>query len=72
TPYSYLQTIRISQAKKMLEQGISAVEVALRTGFSDQSHFSNFFKKLIGVTPRQYMRIFLTEPQTHRLTERTK
>jgi AraC-like DNA-binding protein/mannose-6-phosphate isomerase-like protein (cupin superfamily) len=72
TPYSYLQTIRISKAKKLLEQGISSVEVALRTGFSDQSHFSNFFKKLIGVTPRQYMRIFLTEPQTHRLTERTK
>lgn len=61
SPYSYLITIRIGKAKKMLEQGISPLEVALRTGFSDQSHFSNHFKKLIGLTPRQYMRIFLCE-----------
>lgn len=63
SPYSYLQTIRIGNAKKLLEQGVSPVEVALRTGFSDQSHFSNFFKKLIGLTPRQYMRIFSAQAQ---------
>lgn len=66
SPYSYLETIRIGNAKKLLEQGISPVEVALRTGFSDQSHFSNFFKKLIGLTPRQYMRIFNDEAEAQR------
>jgi AraC-like DNA-binding protein/mannose-6-phosphate isomerase-like protein (cupin superfamily) len=69
SPYSYLQTIRINKAKKLLERGAPPVEVALLTGFSDQSHFSNFFKKLIGLTPRQYMRIFMGEPQTKRLGE---
>lgn len=59
SPYSYLEAIRINEAKKFLEQGISPMEVALKTGFTDQSHFSNFFKKLIGLTPKQYMNIFI-------------
>ncbi|GAB6110216.1 helix-turn-helix domain-containing protein [Fusibacter bizertensis] len=58
SPYSYLETIRIENAKKLLEQGILPIEVADQTGFSDQSHFSNFFKKFIGLTPKQYMNIF--------------
>ncbi|AIQ65496.1 AraC family transcriptional regulator [Paenibacillus stellifer] len=58
SPYSYLETIRIDKAKKMLEQGILPIDVALQTGFTDQSHFSNFFKKFIGLTPKQYMNIF--------------
>ncbi|CAH1194115.1 Arabinose operon regulatory protein [Paenibacillus auburnensis] len=58
SPYRYLETIRINQAKRLLEQGVSPMEVALQAGFSDQSHFTNFFKKLIGLTPKQYLRIF--------------
>lgn len=58
SPYRYLETIRINQAKRLLEQGVLPVEVAFKTGFSDQSHFTNFFKKLIGLTPKQYRSIF--------------
>lgn len=58
SPYSYLETIRIDKAKKLLEQGVLPIDVALQTGFTDQSHFSNFFKKLIGLTPKQYKNIF--------------
>jgi len=58
SPYSYLETIRIDKAKKMLEQGVLPIDVAILTGFTDQSHFSNFFKKFIGLTPKQYMNIF--------------
>lgn len=58
SPYSYLETIRIDRAKKLLEQGGLPIDVALQTGFNDQSHFSNFFKKFIGLTPKQYMNIF--------------
>ncbi len=58
SPYSYLETIRISKGKRLLEQGISPIDVALQTGFTGQSHFSNFFKKFIGLTPKQYMNIF--------------
>jgi len=56
--YSYLETVRINKAKKLLEKCIPPIEVALQTGFNDQSHFSNFFKKFIGLTPKQYMNIF--------------
>ena len=58
SPYRYLETIRIDRAKKLLEQGVLPIEAALQTGFTDQSHFSNFFKKFIGLTPKQYMNIF--------------
>jgi len=58
SPYSYLETIRVDKAKKMMEQGVLPIDVALQTGFTDQSHFSNFFKKFIGLTPKQYMNIF--------------
>ncbi|MBI9048141.1 MAG: AraC family ligand binding domain-containing protein [Anaerolineaceae bacterium] len=61
TPYSYLETIRINKAKVMLENGASPLEVTFQTGFSDQSHFTNYFKKLIGLTPKQYMKIFVDE-----------
>jgi AraC-like DNA-binding protein len=70
SPYRYLETIRINQAKRLLEQGILPIEVASLTGFSDQSHFTNFFKKLIGLTPKQYMRIFIQQPGQTRSTER--
>lgn len=61
TPYSYLENIRIGKAKLMLEQGIPAIEVALKTGFSDQSHFTNYFSKYIGLSPRTYQEIYLTK-----------
>ena len=59
SPYRYLETIRIDRAKKLLEQGVLPIEAALQTGFTDQSHFSNFFKKFIGLTTKQYMNIFI-------------
>ncbi len=59
SPYGYLETIRIDNSKKLLEKGVSPMEVALQTGFNDQSHFSNFFKRFIGLTPKQYMNIFI-------------
>lgn len=58
TPYRYLQSIRVSKAKELLEKGISPIEAALQTGFSDQSHFTNFFHMYIGLSPATYRKIF--------------
>jgi len=69
SPYRYLETIRINHAKRLLEQGLLPIDVAAQTGFSDQSHFTNFFKKLIGLTPKQYRRIFNHGAETKRLQE---
>ena len=54
TPYRYLETIRIGKAKKLLEQGVSPAQAALQTGFYDQSHFTDQFKRFIGLTPGIY------------------
>lgn len=61
TPYSYLEKIRIGEAKKLLEQGFPPIEAALRTGFSDQSHFTNYFNRFIGLSPGVYREIFLAK-----------
>lgn len=58
TPYCYLESIRIGEAKKLLEQGVLPIDAALRTGFSDQSHFTNYFSRYIGLTPGAYREIF--------------
>jgi len=59
TPYRYLETVRINEAKKLLEQGVTPLEAAMRTGFSDQSHFTGFFRAFIGLAPGAYRNIFL-------------
>ena len=64
SPYSYLETIRINQAKKLLEQGKKPIDVSFLTGFSDQSHLTRFFKSQVGLTPKQYMKIFESEKKT--------
>ena len=58
SPYRYLQTIRLDKAKRFLEEGIAPIDAAGVAGFSDQSHFTHFFKEFIGLTPKQYQRIF--------------
>jgi len=63
TPYRYLQTIRINEAKKLLERGIKPIDVSMETGFTDQSHFSNFFTEFIGLTPGQYRDIYQGKKQ---------
>ena len=58
TPYRYLQSLRISKARSLLESGASPIEAALQTGFSDQSHLTNCFHTYIGLSPAAYRRIF--------------
>lgn len=63
TPYRYLETIRINEAKKLLEKGITPLEAALQTGFSDQSHFTHYFNQFIGLAPGVYRDIFKKESE---------
>lgn len=58
TPYRYLENIRINEAKGLLGKGVQPVEAAMRTGFSDQSHFTNYFSSFIGLAPGVYREIF--------------
>lgn len=57
TPFDYLRTCRIEQVKSRLKSGHPIAEVAVETGFYDQSHLNLVFKRHTGVTPRQYQKM---------------
>lgn len=54
SPHAYLNHIRVSRARRLLEAGRRLADAALAVGFADQSHFQRWFKKIIGITPGQY------------------
>lgn len=53
-PHTYRLQQRIHLAKRMLADGHPIAQVALDTGFTDQSHLTRRFKGFVGTTPRQY------------------
>jgi AraC family transcriptional regulator len=55
SPHRYLTQRRIERAKVLLSvTRLAIAEVAYRVGFYNQSHFTAQFRKLTGVTPKQY------------------
>lgn len=50
----YQVQLRLNKALELLRSGKPVNEVALETGFFDQSHFTRAFKKKFGTTPGQY------------------
>jgi AraC-like DNA-binding protein len=54
-PHAYQIQVRILQAKLLLREESSIKKVALATGFASHSHFGSHFKRLVRVTPRQYI-----------------
>ena len=55
-PHNYLTQVRITRAKQLLLTSMSPAQVALTVGFTDQSHLTRHFKRIMGVTPGQYAR----------------
>jgi AraC family transcriptional regulator len=57
SPINYIVHRRIERAKALLvETDLPIADIALRAGFSGQSHFTTFFRRLVGVTPRSFRR----------------
>jgi AraC family transcriptional regulator len=54
SPHQYVIQQRVERAKLLLSKTDSAIaDIALQVGFSSQSHLTQQFKRLTGVTPRQ-------------------
>ncbi len=52
----YLRTLRVKYAVSLLEHGIDSVKnIAFLSGFTDPMYFSTVFKKMVGVSPKEYM-----------------
>jgi AraC-like DNA-binding protein len=57
SPHAYVVQRRLERAEHLLaETDLSLCQVALDSGFSDQSHFSSCFRKNFGETPRSFRR----------------
>lgn len=55
TPHKYLISTRMANAKFLLKTSqMSVKEIAIRSGFSDESGFCTAFKKQEGMTPKEY------------------
>jgi AraC family transcriptional regulator len=55
TPHRYLMLARVERAKAMLLQcDRTMTEIATEAGFSDQSHMSKVFRRLMGCSPTRF------------------
>src|SRR5207248_11309415 len=54
-PHRYVIRLRVERAQALLRHGrLSPAQVAAAVGFADQSHLNRHFKRLTGLTPRQF------------------
>jgi len=53
-PHAYQNLLRINHAKVELAKRRPIADIAVETGFYDQSHFSRAFVRIVGVTPQRY------------------
>ncbi|WP_421901482.1 AraC family transcriptional regulator [Maridesulfovibrio sp.] len=56
SPQEHIISRRIHGAKARIQAGETLIEAALNSGFSDQSHFSRHFKRVIGISPGRFHR----------------
>jgi AraC family transcriptional regulator len=55
TPHRYVTTARLRQGARLLTTGRHEIaDIALRIGFSSQSHFTTAFRRAFGETPSRY------------------
>lgn len=58
TPEDYRRQLRIERARAMLTGRSRLADIALASGFADQSHMTREFRRLIGISPAAYRRAF--------------
>ena len=57
TLFQHIHASRILKAKNMLSQQRSITDVALECGFCDQSHLTRCFKRFVGMSPNQWVKL---------------
>ena len=54
TVQQYIIHIRMQNASRFLRNGYSVMQAATMVGYDDVFHFSKMFKKVFGLSPKQY------------------
>jgi transcriptional regulator GlxA family with amidase domain len=55
SPHRYVLQSRVEWARELLAgTDMPLSEIAIVTGFSDQSHYTRWFREIIGITPSSY------------------
>jgi len=54
-PHQYLITVRIEKAMQLLRTDIPVSEACYAVGFESLSTFSGLFKRIVGLTPSNYL-----------------
>ncbi|QAU35993.1 helix-turn-helix domain-containing protein [Janthinobacterium sp. 17J80-10] len=58
-PLEYVHTVRLEEAKQMLEAGSQSIEaIANEVGNEDSGFFSRLFRRHVNLTPAQYRKRF--------------
>jgi AraC family transcriptional regulator len=50
-PHRYHTRLRVQQARRLIESGVSAPVAALQVGFFDQSHLTRHMRRLLAISP---------------------
>ena len=59
TPADYLRQLRVDEARRLLlDTERPVADIALETGFTDQSHLTRVFRRSLGETPAAFRRRF--------------
>ena len=60
SPIEFILTEKVNFAKKLLQNpAIQINEVCYESGFEDCNYFIRIFKKMEGVTPKQYQHLMM-------------
>ena len=72
TPHRWLLKHRVNHARELMRhRGLSLSEIALASGFADQSHFSRVFTSMLGISPGAWRRAMNREEELHVFTKRS-
>jgi AraC-like DNA-binding protein len=65
--FEYINSYRVEAAKQMLssKNAKSIVDIMYESGFSSKSSFNDCFKRIVGVTPREYRKRNINEHEQH-------
>ena len=64
TPHQFCIQNRIRKSQKLLDAERTVGEISAEMGFYDQSHFDKAFRKIVGISPAEYIHSKNTMQQT--------